>query len=316
MRSKGGVGGGRDRGLGGKMLLLSPCESVGTEVESRVAAVVWLAHGGSLIRAAPEHLVACSPLDTTLVETANPDSALPGASRLRDLRNLRRTEYADLGSPPTESERLDAWQDPDGREPQQFGHLFPPSSDSDVVTAPPTPESQLPPHPVSIPVSFALRVNVVRPRDSSGRLLPRSGSRDHTPDESADSPRMQNEPGSSSRDGQQIHVDPSDHVVIPGDSGVPREGFGIEGNDDNPHFQRVPDRVSDEHPLLNLNCNHLNLLRHVHESPLNSLKKCACETVKLQSTVSSSEAALAFSASSLEPVFFVNKTMEKRLVLN
>ena len=99
-------------------------------------------------------------------------------------------------------------------------------------------------------MSFAPRVNVVRPRDSSGRLLPRSGSRDHTPDESADSPRMQNEPGSSSRDGQQIHVDPSDHVVIPGDSGVPREGFGIEGNDDNPHFQRVPDRVSDEHTFV------------------------------------------------------------------
>ena len=31
-----------------------------TEVESQVAAVVWLAHGGSLIRAAPEHLVDCS----------------------------------------------------------------------------------------------------------------------------------------------------------------------------------------------------------------------------------------------------------------
>ena len=90
-----------------------------TEVESQVAAVVWLAHGGSLIRAAPEDVVACSPLDTTLFETANPDSVLLGASWLRDLRNLRRTEYADLGSPPTESERLDAWQDPNGREPQQ-----------------------------------------------------------------------------------------------------------------------------------------------------------------------------------------------------
>ena len=64
---------------------------------------------------------------------------------------------------------------------------------------------------------------------------------------------MQNEPGSSYRDGQQINVDPSDHVVIPGDSKVPREGFEIEGNDDNPKFQRVPDRASDEHPLLNLN---------------------------------------------------------------
>ena len=248
-----------------------------TEVESQVVAVVWLAHGGSLIRAAPEHLVACSPLDTTLFETANPDSALPGASGLRDLRNLRRTEYADLGSPPTESERLYAWQDPHGREPQQYGHLFPPSPDSDVVPAPPTPESQLPPHPVSIPVSLDL-VSMLLDLVSSGRFLPRSDSRHNTPDESGDSPGMQNEPRSSSRDGQQIHVDPPDSVVIPGDSKVPREGFEIEGNDDNPHFQRVPDRVSNEHPLLNLNCNHLTPLRHVHhfhegESPLNSLKE-------------------------------------------
>ena len=83
-RSKGGVGGGRDRGLGGKMALLGPARVLAveqpTEVESQVAAVVWLAHGGSLTRAAPEHLVDCSPLDTSLFEVANPDSALPGAS--------------------------------------------------------------------------------------------------------------------------------------------------------------------------------------------------------------------------------------------
>ena len=57
-RSKGGVGGGRDRDLCGKMVLLGLARvlAVGqpTEVESQVAAVVWLAHGGSLIRAAPE----------------------------------------------------------------------------------------------------------------------------------------------------------------------------------------------------------------------------------------------------------------------
>ena len=34
-------------------------------------------------------------------------------SWLRDLRNLRRTEHVDLGNSPTESERLDVWQDPD-----------------------------------------------------------------------------------------------------------------------------------------------------------------------------------------------------------
>ena len=44
-RSKGGVGGGRDRGLGGKMVLLGPARVLAveqpTEVESQVAAVVW-----------------------------------------------------------------------------------------------------------------------------------------------------------------------------------------------------------------------------------------------------------------------------------
>ena len=93
-----------------------------TEVESQVEAVVWLHRGGSLIKAAPEHL--------TLFEAANRDSALRGASWSRDLRNLKRTENADLGNPPTESERLDARQAPDGREQPQYGHLFP---DPDVA---------------------------------------------------------------------------------------------------------------------------------------------------------------------------------------
>ena len=69
--SKGGVGGGRDRGLGGKIVLLGPARVFAveqpTEVESQVAAVVWLAHGGSLVRAAPEHLATCSSLDTSFI---------------------------------------------------------------------------------------------------------------------------------------------------------------------------------------------------------------------------------------------------------
>ena len=59
------------------MVLIGPARVLAveqpTEVESHVAAVVWLAHGGSLIRAAPEHLVGCSSLDTSLFEAANPD---------------------------------------------------------------------------------------------------------------------------------------------------------------------------------------------------------------------------------------------------
>ena len=75
------VGGGHDRGLGGKMVLLGLARVLAveqpTEVESQVAAVVRLACGGSLPRAAPGHLVACSWLDTSVCEAANPDSSLP-----------------------------------------------------------------------------------------------------------------------------------------------------------------------------------------------------------------------------------------------
>ena len=60
-----------------------------------------------------------------------------------------------------ESERLNVWRDPDGREQQRYGHLFPPPPEPDVVPAPPTPESHLPLHLVRILVSFSLRVNVV-----------------------------------------------------------------------------------------------------------------------------------------------------------
>ena len=47
-RSKGGVGGGRDRGLGGWMVLLGPASVLAveqpTEVKSQGPAVVWSAH--------------------------------------------------------------------------------------------------------------------------------------------------------------------------------------------------------------------------------------------------------------------------------
>ena len=52
-RSKSGVGGGRDRRLGGKMVLFGPARVLAVEqqkeVESQVAAVARLAHGGSLL---------------------------------------------------------------------------------------------------------------------------------------------------------------------------------------------------------------------------------------------------------------------------
>ena len=129
------------------MVLLGPARVLAvekpTEMESQITTIMWLANGESLKRATPERSVHCSPLDTTLFDVATPDSALPCASWLPDLRNLKRTENADLGKPPTEYERLDAWQDPDGREQQQYGHFFPPTPDADVVPTPPTPDSQI-----------------------------------------------------------------------------------------------------------------------------------------------------------------------------
>ena len=90
-------------------LVLQECFAIEqpTEAESQVAAVVWSAHGGSLIRAPQSTLVDCSHLDTTLFEGANPDAAFVVASWLRDLRNLRRTEYADLGEP--SDRKLNVW---------------------------------------------------------------------------------------------------------------------------------------------------------------------------------------------------------------
>ena len=106
-------GGGRDRGLGGRMVLLGPSRIFAVEqptggVTSRSSCVAgpWRFFDKS-----------SSGALGGLFEVVNPDSALPGASWLRDLRNLRKTEY----------------------EQQQYGHLFPPSPDPDVVLAPPTP---------------------------------------------------------------------------------------------------------------------------------------------------------------------------------
>ena len=66
------------------MVLLGPARVLAveqpTEVESQVAAIVWLALGGLFITGY-----------TSLNEVANPDFALLGAAWLRDLRNLRRT---------------------------------------------------------------------------------------------------------------------------------------------------------------------------------------------------------------------------------
>ena len=108
-----------------------------------------------MIRAVPEHLVDGWPLDTTLFEAANPDAALPGASRLHDLRNRRRTEHAVVGKPPTESERLDAWQDPEGRETATIRSSFPTITRSRCCAGTSKSRITMSPLPVRIPVNFA-----------------------------------------------------------------------------------------------------------------------------------------------------------------
>ena len=59
---------------------------------------------------------------------------------------------------------------------------------------------------------------------------------------------MRNERGSSSRDGQSIRVDASDHAVIAEDVEMQDEEFEVGANDENPNLQRVPDQASEEHP--------------------------------------------------------------------
>ena len=98
----------------------------------------------------------CSPLDTTLFEVANPDVALLGASWFRDLWNQGEANFPILRNVRQELN----WQDPGGREQQQYGYHFPQSPDLYVAFAPPTPEQQLPPHFVKFLVSFAFRVNI------------------------------------------------------------------------------------------------------------------------------------------------------------
>ena len=59
---------------------------------------------------------------------------------------------------------------------------------------------------------------------------------------------MHNEPGSSSRDGQPIHVDAPDHAVIPGDVEMPSGEFEVGADDENTNFQRVPEQLAEENP--------------------------------------------------------------------
>ena len=288
-----------------------------TEVESQVAAVVWLAQGGSLIRAAPEHVVACSSLDISLFEVANPDSALPGASWLRDVQNLRRTEYADLGNPPTESETF-GWL---GKIPMVE------NSNSKVIFSHHHQiqmlywHLQLQNHSLHSNLSEILTVlhfvsvlfDCVIVLDG---FLPQSDSHQSAHDESENLPLVRNEPRSSSRDVQPIRVDAPDHAVKPGDVEMQGEEFEVEANDENPNFQRVPDLPYDENPHVESHSPQSSEPRLPHPRRRITSQQFERNVRARQSTssshpVPSSEADLAFSADSLELACLSNKQWKK-----
>ena len=124
-------------------------------------------------------------------------------------------------------------------------------------------------------------------------------------DESENSSRMRNEPGSSSRDGQPIRVDAPDHAVIPGDVEMQGEEFEIGANDENPVFN-VPDQPSEENPPVESQSPQSSELRLPHPRRRISTQQFERNVRARQSSssllpVPSREAALAFSADSLEP---------------
>ena len=129
-----------------------------------------------------------------------------------------------------------------------------------------------------------------------------------------DSPRMRNEPGYSSREGQPSRVDAPDHAVIPGDVKMPGEEFQVGANDENPNFQRVPDQLSDENPSVEpqLQSPQSSKPRLPHPRRRITTQQFDRNVRARQSKssvplVPSSEAALAFSACSLEPAWLSQK---------
>ena len=126
------------------------------------------------------------------------------------------------------------------------------------------------------------------------------------------SPRVRSEPGSSSRDGQPIRVDAPDSAVIPGDVEMQGEEFEVGANDENPKFQRVPDHPSDENPhvesqsLQSSEPRLPNPQRRITSQQLERNARARQSTSSFH-LVPSSEAALAFSADSLELACLSNK---------
>ena len=112
----------------------------------------------------------------------------------------------------------------------------------------------------------------------------------------------------------QFRVDSPAHAVITGDVEMPGEEFEIGADDENPNFQRVPDQLSDEnHPVdPQSQSPQFSEPRLPHPQRRITTQQFERNVRARHSTssvprVPSSEAALAFSASSLEPACLSNK---------
>ena len=76
--------------------------------ERAVATIVWLAHGTTLVRAAPEHLRMATPLEYSVHDVVRGEASPPGVSRAGGGRLRITNRYLDLGRPPSSQERVDA----------------------------------------------------------------------------------------------------------------------------------------------------------------------------------------------------------------
>ena len=105
-------------------------------------------------------------------------------------------------------------------------------------------------------------------------------------------------------------------LLIPGDVEMEGEEFEVGANGENPNFQRVPDQSSDENPLVESHSPQSSEPRLPHPRRRITSQKFERNVRARQSTssfhpVPSCEAALAFSADSLEPACLSNKQWKR-----
>ena len=79
--------------------------------DTLTSSVIRLSHAATLIRAAPEHLRAATPLETQVHDIMiHGDQQAPSIVP-REARKAKGRHYMELGQPPTDQERLDADED-------------------------------------------------------------------------------------------------------------------------------------------------------------------------------------------------------------